>query len=233
MYLTEKLHYDDDTATVVFHLSLMSVYLCSLLGAVLADSFWGKFKTIFLLSIVYAMGSTVVAIGSVEQWNLPANEFTILGLLLISIGSGGIKPCVAAFGGEQFKLPEQTKQLVKFFSIFYFAINLGSVLTTFIMPMLRSMSCFGMNECYVAGFGLPAILMILSIFIFVSGYSMYVIVPPQGNMVVKVAKCITVSFEFSAFTVKNFLSIIKERHQNPKQGTASFPASPLVGLLRA
>jgi len=171
----------------------MSVYLCSLFGAIIADSFWGKYKTILWLSMVYAIGSSVVAAGAVDAWKLPAREITILGLCLIAIGSGGIKPCVAAFGGEQFKLPEQTMQLAKFFSIFYFSINLGSVLTTFITPLLRNMSCFGMDQCFVAGFGLPALLMLLSIIIFVCGQSMYKKVPPQGNMLVKVCKCIAVS----------------------------------------
>ena len=171
----------------------MFLYLCSLFGAILADSFWGKFKTIFILSIVYAFGSLTMAIGSVEQWKLPPRELTFIGLLLIAIGSGGIKPCVSAFGGEQFKLPEQQQQLLKYFSIFYFAINFGSTLSTFITPLLRRMSCFGMEECWVAGFGLPAALMIISIVIFASGYSMYKIIPPQGNMLVKVCQCIWVS----------------------------------------
>lgn len=193
MYLIQKLNYDETTATVIFHLMTMFVYLCSLIGAFIADSFIGKFKTILSLSIVYAIGSSVVAVGSFEPWQLPAKEFTLVGLSLIVIGSGGIKPCVAAFGAEQFKLPEQAQQLLKFFSVFYFAVNFGSVLSTVISPILRTMSCFGMKECYSAGFGLPAFLMICSIFIFVSGRSMYVMIPPQGNILAKVCKCFWVS----------------------------------------
>jgi dipeptide/tripeptide permease len=39
------------------------------------------------------------------------SEFSLIGLALIALGTGGIKPCVAAFGGDQFKLPEQERQL--------------------------------------------------------------------------------------------------------------------------
>lgn len=185
--------YSDSDAAVIFHLSSMSVYLCSLLGAIIADSFWGKYSTILWLSIVYVIGSSVVALGSVEVWDMPANELTMIGLLLIAIGSGGIKPCVSAFGGEQFKLPEQAAQLAKFFPMFYFAINVGSVLTTFITPLLRNMRCFGMDECFVAGFGVPAILMFCSVVIFICGSSMYRKVELQGNMFVRVCSCIGVS----------------------------------------
>ena len=64
-------------------------------------------------------------------------EFSLLGLALIAIGTGGIKPCVSAFGGDQFKLPEQERQLQTFFSVFYFAINAGSLISTALTPILR------------------------------------------------------------------------------------------------
>lgn len=119
---------------------------------------------------------------------------TIIGLLLIAFGSGGIKPCVAAFGGEQFTLPQQAKQLGIFFSIFYFSINLGSFASTFVTPILReNVKCFGMNDCFPLGFGLPAMLMAASVVIFLAGKFLYKILPPQGNMFVRVWKCIGVS----------------------------------------
>ena len=40
-----------------------------------------------------------------------SREFSLIGLGLIALGTGGIKPCVASFGGDQFKLPEQEAQL--------------------------------------------------------------------------------------------------------------------------
>ena len=63
--------------------------------------------------------------------------YLYLGLALIAIGTGGIKPCVSAFGGDQFQLPEQERQLQTFFSVFYFAINSGSLISTFMTPILR------------------------------------------------------------------------------------------------
>lgn len=195
LYMRNKLDYDDDTSTVLFHVFTMLVYFFPLLGAVVADSWLGKFKTIFGLSIVYAIGSVVISVGAIPVLNLPAKMMTIIGLALIALGTGGIKPCVSAFGGDQFKIPEQAKQLVTFFSLFYFAINAGSLISTSITPILREdVHCFGDLDCYSLAFGVPGALMIVSIVIFVFGKSLYVITKPTGNMIVQVSKCIGVSF---------------------------------------
>ena len=61
----------------------------------------------------------------------------MIGLFLIGVGTGGIKPCVSAFGGDQFS-SEQEEELSQFFSVFYFVINSGSLLSTLITPLLRS-----------------------------------------------------------------------------------------------
>lgn len=115
---------------------------------------------------------------------------TIIGLALIAIGTGGIKPCVSAFGGDQFKLPEQTKDLATFFSLFYFAINAGSMLSTFVTPILREdVHCFGDKDCFSLAFGVPSILMLLSVVILIAGKNLYVLKPPAGNMIFGVARC--------------------------------------------
>lgn len=87
-----------------------------------------------------------------------------MGLLFVAFGSGGIKPCVSAFGGDQFQLPEQTGYMDKFFSVFYFMINAGSLLSTALSPILKEkIHCFGENDCYPLAFGVPAILMFIAI----------------------------------------------------------------------
>lgn len=89
---------------------------------------------------------------------------TYLGLLLIAVGSGGIKPCVSAFGGDQFQLPQQETYLASFFSFFYFAISTGSLLSIAIAPFLRAdVTCFGETTCYPLVFFVPSVLMIISI----------------------------------------------------------------------
>lgn len=89
---------------------------------------------------------------------------TLIGLALIAVGSGGIKPCVAAFGGDQFRIPEQVYQMTTFFSIFYFSINCGSLISSTVTPILRhDVRCFEEDDCFPLAFGVPGVLMVISI----------------------------------------------------------------------
>lgn len=138
---------------------------------------------------------------------LPASTLTVIGLLLIGLGSGGIKPCVSAFGGDQFKIPEQAKQLATFFSLFYFAINAGSLISTTLTPILReNVHCFGDDSCFSLAFGVPAVLMVISITVFVLGKVLYTIKKPTGNMLVSVVKCVMVSIFYPSLLLFSNIS---------------------------
>lgn len=93
---------------------------------------------------------------------------TLYSLILISIGMGGIKSCIAAFGVDQ--LIENDKNISEshvcaFFSTFYFTIHLGVFFGMFTSPAITKIMAYGgynINE-YVVRFGLPAIMMTISI----------------------------------------------------------------------
>lgn len=164
MYLKYKLGYSENDATLLFHGFLMLTFAMCFFGGIISDVWLGKYKTILYLSIVYSFGCAIISLSSIPNLNLSPNTSLIIGMLLIAIGSGGIKPCVAAFGGDQFKLPEQATQMAAFFSLFYFTINVGALGTTMVTPILREdVHCFGENDCFSLAFGVPAILMLLAI----------------------------------------------------------------------
>src|SRR6185312_9755581 len=109
----------EGAAKEVFHTFVLGVYFFPLLGGWLSDRFLGKYATIFWLSLVYCAGHACLAIFENDQ----AGFFT--GLFLIALGSGGIKPCVSAFVGDQFD--QSNKSLAKVvFDAFYWIINFGS-----------------------------------------------------------------------------------------------------------
>ncbi|GAA6074843.1 solute carrier family 15 member 1b isoform X1, partial [Tachysurus ichikawai] len=202
LYFRYFLRWDDDFATTIYHTFVALCYLTPILGAIIADSWLGKFKTIVYLSIVYTIGQAVMAVSAVHditdenQDGTPDSmtfhvALSMVGLLLIALGTGGIKPCVAAFGGDQFQ-DHQEKQRSTFFSIFYLSINAGSLLSTIITPILRAQEC-GINsqqKCYPLAFGVPAALMAVALVVFILGSSMYIKEAPKGNILMEVCRCI-------------------------------------------
>ncbi|XP_075333813.1 solute carrier family 15 member 1b [Odontesthes bonariensis] len=208
LYFKYFLRWDDDFATTIYHTFVALCYLTPILGAIVADSWLGKFKTIVYLSIVYTLGQVIMAISAIHDITdankdgTPDNmalhvALSMVGLILIALGTGGIKPCVAAFGGDQFE-DHQEKQRSTFFSIFYLSINAGSLLSTVITPILRAQEC-GIHvkqQCYPLAFGVPAALMVVALIVFIIGSGMYNKTAPQGNIMVKVCKCI-------GFAIKN------------------------------
>lgn len=179
---------------MIYHFFIFLNYFFSVVGGILADSFIGQYLTIAILSTVFAIGSILITVGSIELLHLPSEVMTFLGLFMIAVGSGGIKTCVSSFGADQFKLPEQELALQKYFSVFYVFTNIGSILSLTITPILKeNIKCFGRLHCFPAGFGLSALLMIISVVVFVAGKPLYRDRPPSKYVLTKIIKCINVS----------------------------------------
>jgi POT family proton-dependent oligopeptide transporter len=149
----------------VFHTFVIGVYFFPLLGGWLADRFFGKYHTIFWLSLVYCVGNLCLALFVTNRTGFYA------GLCLIALGSGGIKPCVAAFVGDQFD--QTNKHLAKVvFDAFYWIINFGSFFASLLMPIfLRQLGP-------AVAFGVPGVLMFISTVVLWIGRRQYVMVPP-------------------------------------------------------
>lgn len=161
--MTDKLQLNANDATLTFHAYTMALYFLCIFGGIVSDVWLGNFLTILLLSIVYCTDSTVLALGAIPNIGISAIATFHTGLVLISVGGGGIKPCVSAFGGDQFQLPAQMTHMARFFSIFYLSINLGSLMSTALTPILRTLHCFDETDCYSLAFAVPAILMFTAI----------------------------------------------------------------------
>ncbi|CAN2389095.1 dipeptide transmembrane transport [Pristimantis euphronides] len=197
LYFLNYLHWDENLSTTVYHAFSGLCYFTPIIGAPIADAWLGKFNTIFWLSILYVIGHVIKSVGAIPTvGNTEVHvALSMIGLISIAFGTGGIKPCVAAFGGDQFA-EEHVHERAKFFSIFYLAINAGSLISTFVTPVLRGdVQCFG-TDCYALAFGVPAALMFIALIVFVCGSGMYKKNPPQGNILGSVFKCI-------GFAIKN------------------------------
>ncbi len=150
-----------------YHLFLASNYFFPMMGAFLADVWWGKYRTVFWISLVYCLGCVSLAADDTRLG-------LFMGLGLIALGAGGIKPCVASNVGDQFGKDNQ-HLVSRAFGWFYFAVNFGSFFSISLTPIL--LKHWGPK----AAFGLPAVLMFLATFIFWSGRYKFVHLPPKGK----------------------------------------------------
>ncbi|MDC8758985.1 oligopeptide:H+ symporter [Janthinobacterium fluminis] len=149
----------------VFHTFVIGVFFFPLLGGWLADRFFGKYNTVFWLSLVYCMGHACLAY---FEDNLNGFYF---GLFLIALGSGGIKPLVSSFVGDQFDASNKGKAKLVY-DMFYWSINLGSFGASLLIPI------FLRDYGPAVAFGIPGILMFIATMVFWMGKKKYVHVPP-------------------------------------------------------
>ncbi|KAG5894367.1 hypothetical protein JTB14_015644 [Gonioctena quinquepunctata] len=190
LYLRNILLLSENASTVVYHIFIMVCYIVPIAGAVCADIYFGRYRTIRNFAIIYLIGNILMCVAAVPTIDISPLIFSAFGLTLIAIGTGGLKPCVAAFGAEQFNLPAQRDLMMHFFSIFYFTINLGGFVGMTLTPILKkAVSCFGDDTCYALGFGFPAALMILSIFLFIIGKNVYKLKTPKKKIILEFFKC--------------------------------------------
>ena len=145
-------------------------YLLPLLGAFIADRYWGRYRTILWVSFAYCAGHALMSATEGTKWGLYS------GLILLAIGSGGIKPCVSAFVGDQFG-PGQKKQLTKAYGLFYWSINFGSFFAFSFLPYIRAKT-----NSYSVAFLIPGIFMLLATAIFYAGRRNFVMKPPTSTL---------------------------------------------------
>ena len=161
---TGELHVMQEREAVYwYHIFGMANYVVPLAGAILADAFLGKYKTIILLSCVYCLGHLALALDSTRVG-------LAVGLALIAIGAGGIKPCVSAHLGDQYQ--NGARKISEGYSLFYIAINIGAFLSTLLTPWL--LQVYGPH----LAFGLPGVLMGIATIVFWKGRRHYVVQPP-------------------------------------------------------
>jgi POT family proton-dependent oligopeptide transporter len=155
-----------------YHTFSSWVYFFPVLGAIVADAFTGKYRIIMGVSVLYCLGHLALAL--MGGGGLSAERWLWVGLFLIALGSGGIKPCVSAHVGDQFGTRNQ-HLMEKVYQWFYFAINFGSTLSTLLTPWL--LEWYGPH----VAFGVPGVLMAIATVMFWLGRNQYIHVPPGGT----------------------------------------------------
>ncbi len=165
-----------DTSGISWYHNFKSItYLFPICGAIIADMWLGKFRTIILFSLIYCVGLLAL---TVDQ----SRVGLYICMVGVAVGSGFIKPCMSANVGDQFGKQNQ-HLMAKIYNWFYFAINIGAFIGPFIAAKLMDSKRFGPQWA----FGMCFIAMLCSIVVFWSGRKLFVHAPIEGAKFLKSA----------------------------------------------
>jgi peptide/histidine transporter 3/4 len=113
-----------------------------------------------------------------------------LGLYMMAIGAGGIKPCVSSFGADQFDdvVPAERLKKNSFFNWFFFSIYIGSFVSGTVVVWVQ-------DHCgWVIGLWIPTLFIALAIGSFLLGSSSYRVQKPLGSPLARVSQVVVAAF---------------------------------------
>ncbi|KAJ8754433.1 hypothetical protein K2173_002884 [Erythroxylum novogranatense] len=170
-----------------------TVYIFSLVGAFLSDSYWGRYKTCAIFQGIFVIGLISLSLSSYLFLIRPkgcGDELTICGshsnlevglfylsIYLVALGNGGYQPNIATFGADQFdeEDPKEGHSKVAFFSYFYLALNLGSLFSNTILGYFEDEGMWALGFWASAGSAIAALVL------FLGGTTRYRHFKPRGN----------------------------------------------------
>ncbi|CAN6283758.1 unnamed protein product [Urochloa humidicola] len=201
VYLATVLH--GSTAFNAAHVDTWNgtTFIVPVLGAFLADSYWGKYRTILAAISFYAVGLVLLTVSAAVPSLRPAacqigapcapaskTQFSVFfaALYLTSIGTGGVKSALLPFGAEQYDDSDPRKQ--SFFSWFFAAINLGIFVAGTLLSWVQQ------NVSWGLGFGLGAACFLAASLTFVAGTPWYRKHLPTGSPLRDILRVLVAAF---------------------------------------
>ncbi|WVZ52615.1 hypothetical protein U9M48_003658 [Paspalum notatum var. saurae] len=175
-YLTGVIHESNVDAATTVSTWIGTSFLTPLIGAFLADTFLGRYWTVLVFLSVYTTGMATVTASAFLPLLMGSSydhgvhrAVAYLGLYLVALGNGGIKPCVSALGADQFDAADRVERVAKgsYFNWYYFSVNIGSLLSATVVVWVQDNIGWGL------GFAIPTVLMVLGLAVFVAGRKVY------------------------------------------------------------
>lgn len=219
-YLTRKLHEGNVSAARNVTTWQGTCYVTPLIGAVLADAYWGRYRTIAVFSTIYFIGMAALTLSASVPFLKPAEcvgpvcppatlaQYAVFffGLYFIALGTGGIKPCVSSFGADQFDDTDARERVKKasFFNWFYFSINIGALVSGSLLVWIQENLGWGL------GFGIPTLFMGLAIGSFFLGTPLYRFQKPGGSPITRMCQVLVASFRKWSLEVPEDSSLLYE-----------------------
>ncbi|KAI3433234.1 uncharacterized protein J3R85_007131, partial [Psidium guajava] len=223
-YLTTQLHMPLTKAANTLTNFSGTASLTPLLGAFIADAYAGRFWTISIASIICAVGMSLLTLSAVLPQLRPppckgdqvcqeasGGQLAVLymALLLGALGSGGIRPCVVAFGADQFDAndPKQSTRTWKYFNWYYFVMGVSMLLAVTVLVYIQD------NMGWGWGLGIPTILMFLSVITLIGGYRLYRMMDPAGSPFTRLLQVCVASFRKRRVAMVTDSSVLYESEE--------------------
>ncbi|XP_015893998.3 protein NRT1/ PTR FAMILY 8.3-like isoform X1 [Ziziphus jujuba] len=203
-YLIEKLHQGNVSAARNVTTWQGTCYLTPLIGAILADTYWGRYWTIAGFTTFYLTGLCTITLSASVPALKPAKcinskcpsaapaQYAVFffGLYMIALGTGGIKPCIWPFGADQFDDTDPRERVKKgsYFNWFYFSQNIGAIIAASLLVWIQD------NVGWGLGFGIPTLLIGFAIASLFLGTPFYRFQKSGGSPLTRICQVLVVSF---------------------------------------
>ncbi|CAK9152698.1 unnamed protein product [Ilex paraguariensis] len=200
-YLTQELNMPLVKASNILTNVVGTASLTPLVGALIADSFAGRFWTIIVGSIIYELGLVSIVVSAVLPQLRPppcptqvnCNEASSLqlwplyiSLVLTTLGIGGIRPCVITFTADQFDMSKSKVEARSWnlFNWYFFSMAMATLSALTVVVYIQD------NVGWVWGYGIPTVAMVISIIAFLIGSPLYKKLKPGGSPLIRVVQVI-------------------------------------------
>ena len=195
LYLTRELSIESESTDFYVNIFTALVYLTPLIGGYVADAYLGRYRTILLFIIIYAIGACTLSYSTFvhEYNNNESSTIFVTSLLIVALGSGGIKPNVSTLGADQLENAHVAQSIIdRYFNYFYMSINVGAIISYTIIAYICQ------NVSFTIGFAIPAISIIVGTLVFYSGRQAYVHIQPSGSMI-----SLLIGILYYSYTLRN------------------------------
>ncbi|QVM07553.1 peptide transporter ptr2 [Coccidioides posadasii str. Silveira] len=175
-------------------------YVTPTLGGIVADQYLGKYNTIVISAIIYIVGLAILVCTSlpVAITHNAALGGLITAMIVIGLGTGGIKSNISPLIAEQIKvnklsvktlksgervIEDSARTIERVYMIFYLCINIGSLSPIATTELEKHVD-------FWAAYLLPACVFLISFTVAVIGRKYYVVRPPKGSVIPQAFKVI-------------------------------------------
>ncbi|CAH9136402.1 unnamed protein product [Cuscuta epithymum] len=239
LYLMREYRMDMATGSNVLYWWNAASNITPVVGALMADSFVGRFQIISIGSVINLLGILLFWLTTIipQTRPPPCTEsniicpsattlqllFLYLSFILISIGEGGVKASSLAFGVEQLNnIRKNEKAMESFFGCYYGVKMVSVIISLTLLVYVQE------NMGWEIGFGILVLLMLFATILILLGSPFYVRSKPKGSLIMGLVQVVVAFYRKRSLVIPPNGGGLVAYHQ---QGTVICPPSETLRFL--